>query len=78
MIQVGIMAATSSINHPFSVVLKVNPRTPIAYFVGNPKDFPEHVLFELNCGEKVAGVFDFAPEDQFAYYVPIEKVKITT
>lgn len=76
MIQVGIMAATGNSRYPFSVVLRVNPRTPIAYCVGNHEELPSHILLSLNCGEKIAGVFDFVEDDQFAYYVPVERIAI--
>ena len=47
------------------------------FVVGNPEDIPNDLKFSVYTGDRREGLFEFDPQDQFAYFINLEKVKIT-
>lgn len=70
MIATGVMKATPSLSHPFSVSIPLGEhKRRVTYFVGNPDAIPYYLRQALECGEPIAGLFYFAEHDQFAHYL---------
>lgn len=74
-IRSGVISATRSKNHPYAVVLPVGEKCQrINYFIYNESDIPYELRKAMDCGESVAGVFDFVEGDQFATYCPDDDI----
>jgi len=79
MINACVIKATSHPKHPYSVLClcsSVYPKQPytVAFYVGNPDAMPYYLKQQADNNEPVAGVFEYDPQDQLAYYIPIEKI----
>jgi hypothetical protein len=79
MINVGVIKATSHPKHPYSVLCPCSSVDPdrhhtIAFYVGNPEAMPYDLKTQADNNEPVAGLFEYDPQDQLAYYIPIEKI----
>jgi hypothetical protein len=79
MITAGVLQASRSKTHPFSVAIltgdKEKTNHSINFFLGNEDDVPHHLKQTANCGEPVAIIVKVELADQFAYYVGEETLK---
>ena len=73
MIQLGeiIYIKTSELG----VNLKVGDRY-IVYGIYNPEDIPKEDVEGVDYGDRTFGVFQFTPADQFATYIPVERLEV--
>lgn len=73
MITAGILKATGSKNHPYSVTIltgdKEQTNHSITFFLGNENETPYHLKQAADCGEPIAIIVQVELADQFAYYV---------
>jgi hypothetical protein len=78
MINACVIKATSHPKHPYSVLCHVDAdcKYTMAFFVGNPEAMPYYLRKQADNNEPVAGVFEYDEQDQFATYIPIEKVRV--
>lgn len=77
MIAAGVMKACRSTTNPYMVALLVGRKYQrINYFIRNPNYIPYELRKAMDCGEQVAGIFEFVETDQFASYRMDEEVEI--
>ena len=80
MIQSGLMQTTGNISFPVQVYLHPNgyEEDSVGYFVSNVDAIPLRLINEMNHSSPEGGgvgVFDYDPEDQFARYIPDDKLQ---
>ena len=46
------------------------------FFISNIDDVPPNIKQEFESGDRVAGAFEFDPHDQFATYIPVDRLAI--
>ena len=78
MIRIGTMKATSSKQWAYTVAIPLGEKHQrVNYFIDNANDIPYHLRQALDCGEQVAGIFEFVEADQFAAYLQEDSLEIT-
>jgi len=74
MIQAGIVNQTGSgSNHKFKVTLYVDEK-PFVFFIANDEKIPYWIQQRIKSGDGIAQIFEFEPEDQFAYVIAPEDI----
>ena len=48
----------------------------ISFFVDNAEEVPKEIIGSVFCGDVMVGVFEFDPQDQFATYIPDERLAV--
>ena len=78
-IATGVIKATTAKNFPYTVSLPVgeDKKRRMNFFVDNSNDMSYYMRVAMECGESVAGVFSFSEQDQFAHYIPDDKITIS-
>jgi hypothetical protein len=75
MIQAALMGITAADNQwKYSASLKVDGKH-YSFFIDNPEDIPHDMRSQMDTGDRLAGVFTFEPEDQFARYIDQETLQ---
>jgi hypothetical protein len=74
MIQAGIVnQASSDSSHKFKVTLYVDEQ-PFVFIVANDEKIPYWIQQRVKSGDGIAQIFEFEPEDQFAYVIAPEDI----
>ena len=54
----------------------INLGMNVCFFIGNEEDIPYGLKASVRAGDRISGLFEFDPQDQFADFIDLEKVKI--
>jgi len=73
MIQAGIITAVTDIGFPYKVTFKIQG-IKYNYDISNHERIPFKDRQALDCGDYVAGIFEFNPQDLVAYYINPEDI----
>ena len=77
MIRAGVIKASHSISSPFVASLPIGEKNQrISYFIHNYHDIPYELRVAAEFDEPVAGLFKFNENDQFATYIPDDKITL--
>ncbi len=78
MIAIGVISKVQSNVSPYVVTLPVDTdhKNHMTFFVGNTMTIPYYQRHSMDLGMPTAGLFTFDPNDQFATFIPDEKIKV--